>query len=92
MAFFRYIDGMFFAQARTKGEDEGDAALLFESGDHVVAGIALSKDNIDFLIETLQECREYVPDTIKDPSLARQIVKNHKDIHKETRERCPRKK
>ena len=84
MAFFRYADGVIFCGGRTKGEPGGDAAMFLECGDNLVAGLALSKDNIDFLIESLQEFRDHVPDTIKDDFESRKIIASHKGAAKDT--------
>lgn len=77
MAFFRYADGLLVANGRE------DGALFFKCGDDIVAGIALDKDNIDFLIEALKDSRNFVSESVEDSLTAREIVKRHKRTNEE---------
>lgn len=78
MAFFRYADGVSYSVGKVVGETTGDGAMFFYCGDEPIAGIALDKENIDFMIESLKEFRDSLPDSIKDFSDARKIVKSHR--------------
>lgn len=77
MRFLGFANHVFLAKEKVNEGCEGSSVIYLAIDDQILAGYALDKETIDFLIEQLKECRDIVPDLYEDANCARNAVFGH---------------